>query len=1401
MAYNSTNIYSTQSNTTNYYTDIGYIFTDISYNQTINTSKTFAVSPVSVSMPAVSSQLATKAYVDIAKTNTTTTYNPSIVYNTNLYTYYGKILVQNNLTEWGNLYVNPSLKTSVTLPVAANLALTNVVISTDNPPNMDQLYTFGAGGKSKWIAMGSGTNSMAYSYDGINWVGIPTPVFSNTSSIGSGIAFNGRIWVAGGSGAINTLAYSCCGIVWNGLGAGIFTTNSSNIAWNGLLWVATGGNAGNTLAYSYDGINWTGLGTTIFSGYGTGVAWNGTVWVASGNATGTPGNTMAFSYNGINWTGMGKTTFSTTGFNVAWNGIMWVMGGQGTNTLAYSYTGTTGWTATTSPFTTSAFDIAWNGVVWVATGGGTFTLAYSYNGINWTGVANSASTIFTSQGYGVRWNGLMFVATGSGLNGMAYSYNGITWYGLGLTLPFSTYGYSVAWGGKRENTMYLPIPRTLALGSGAGGTIAYAYAGTNTTQYDLTFNWTYGVTQFGFSTNTLFSQANAAAWNGGKWIAVGNTVSSSVPGNTLAFSSIQNGNIYYNAVVGNVVGSNTLGNAGNVWIGMGNYIFSQSGNGIGWNGNVWVAAGRGGNSLAYSSDGFSWFGLGTSIFSTAGTSVTWNGRVWLATGSGSGNTLAYSNDGVVWNGLGNSIFSSQGNGAAWNGTMWVASGAGTNTLAFSMDSITWTGLGTATFSTSGNSIATNTSNTMWVAAGSGTNTLAYSTDGISWTAVASIFTAAGNSVIWNGKFFIAAGQGTNTLAYSYNGITWTGEGSSIMTNGVGLVANMGVGSAILAPNFTTNIGATTTPLWVVTGTGTHTLSYSYNGIYWVGLGNGVFGTQGNGIAASSSGTWVAAGVGGNTLAYSINGTTWVGLGNAIFFATGMSVATNDVVWVAGGIATSPSLGNTVAYSYNGITWIGTGNPVFITTGNDFTWNGQMWVGGGQGGNTLGYSYDGINWTGLGLSVFSTTVNSVFWSGTLWLAVGRGTNTMAYSYNGYNWVPVNFPNPITSTGNDVAFNGRIFVAVGSGGNSIAWSNSGTSWTGIAASSQAAGYLTYGLGVSWNGQMWVATGYGTQGNIVYSLNGKNWYPTNYLLFVYGWWVANNNVNLGNLLRNNQLQLNAYGPAQSQTLDIVADTYYQTGYRQLNFQMNFTQQTAGVVPPSTANTTTTTTTNTYIPSVVAVNGLPTLFYPLTRNIIDYSTSVVGITDAAVYGSCTVSTISCYNSAGAGCLYNSTGTTGQYMWLPNVTLPTSGGYTFAFWFNSTATNSTGMICTFYISSTALIFVYMNNGQLQVSSNGSANVTLFAPVVGRWYHFAWVCPSVGNSYIYVNGGAPNQGFNYLVTPFNYLGGTTVILYLLGDFNNGVNGAGMLGYMNNFYYFPRLLSPTEITALYTQTPV
>jgi hypothetical protein len=68
-----------------------------------------------------------------------------------------------------------------------------------------------------------------------------------------------------GDGSLNTISYSTDGgLNWTGVGKTIFSLIGYGIAWNGKLWIATGTGSTNSLAYSNNGIDWFGLGKTIF---------------------------------------------------------------------------------------------------------------------------------------------------------------------------------------------------------------------------------------------------------------------------------------------------------------------------------------------------------------------------------------------------------------------------------------------------------------------------------------------------------------------------------------------------------------------------------------------------------------------------------------------------------------------------------------------------------------------------------------------------------------------------------------------------------------------------------------------------------------------------------------------------------------------------------------------------------------------------------------------------------------------------------------------------------------------------------------------------------------------------------------------------------------------------------
>jgi hypothetical protein len=963
--------------------------------------------------------------------------------------------------------------------------------------------TFGTGIEPRWVAVGSGTHTIATSPDGITWTGLGTSIFSTQ---GNGVAWNGNLWVAVGSGT-NTIATSPDGITWTGLGTSIFTGNGIGVAWNGNLWVAVGSGT-NTIATSPDGITWTGRfdsnGTSIFSTQGNGVAWNGTLWVAVGEGT----HTIATSPDGITWTGLSTSIFSTQGNGVAWNGTLWVAVGKGsgTNTIATSPDGIT-WTAVSnsnSIFSTQGNGVAWNGYRWVAVGNGsgTNTIATSPDGITWTAVSNSNS-IFSS-GYGVAWNGTLWVAVGngSGTNAIATSPDGITWTGLGTSI-FSTYGRGVAFNNARPQSITYPRNLTVAVGSGTN-TIIYSTDG---------ITWTPSN-----NSTSIFTVGYGVAWNGTLWVAVGqgtNTIATSPDG------------ITWTAV------SNSTS------------IFSTQCNGVAWNGSIFVAVGKGTNSIAYSYDGITWTGLGTSIFSS-GNGVAWNGTLWAAVGEGS-NTQAYSYDGISWIGIGSPVFAGVnagvaiGQNIAWNGVYFLAVGGLSYLQGKSYDGINWiknpnSDTPWSTGSPRAYGIASN--GNIWVGTGTGKTIPHYSYDGFSWTTgVGSSFSSgSGKGVTWNGAYFIATGD---KILVSPDGINWT-------------------------TTFATNQGSSNAAAWnknlpkvkiqqpvVAVGQGTNSIAYSTDGERWSGLGTSIFSTLGAGVAWNGN-LWVAVGQGTNTIATSPDGITWTPRTNSLVGGNG--VAWNGSMFVAVGSKNNNiNLNDTIATSSDGITWNGRGS-IFSTQGNGVAWNGYRWVAVGSGTNTIATSPDGINWTASsnGNSIFSNG-NGVAWNGTLWVAVGDGTNTIAYSSDGINWTASSNGNSIFSTqGNGVAWNGTLWVAVGEGTHTIATSPDGITWTAVSNSTSI--FSTQGNGVAWNGYRWVAVGNGSGTNtIATSPDGITWtaVSNSNSIFSSGNGVAGN-PKIGATIVDSDIIINSNGINASNSLEFVTENYYQQGVNNISITL---------------------------------------------------------------------------------------------------------------------------------------------------------------------------------------------------------------------------------------------------------
>ena len=174
-------------------------------------------------------------------------------------------------------------------------------------------YTVGqsvAYGNGRWIATGSNipnSNTIAYSDNGINWIGLGIPIFIYGCY---GVAYGNGRWVAVGRGSNYTIAYSDNnGITWTATGTNIYSNNSSSfgVAYGNGRWISVGNSSTtNTIAYSDDGITWSGAGNNIFA-IGQRVSYGNGLWTAVGTGT----NSLAYSNDGINWIGIGTSIFST----------------------------------------------------------------------------------------------------------------------------------------------------------------------------------------------------------------------------------------------------------------------------------------------------------------------------------------------------------------------------------------------------------------------------------------------------------------------------------------------------------------------------------------------------------------------------------------------------------------------------------------------------------------------------------------------------------------------------------------------------------------------------------------------------------------------------------------------------------------------------------------------------------------------------------------------------------------------------------------------------------------------------------------------------------------------------------------------------------------------------------
>jgi hypothetical protein len=334
----------------------------------------------------------------------------------------------------GQQFVPGALGTTVSTSNILTSTMTTSTITVTNTAYLTNTAT-----QQIWVTTGSINAVINFfsSTDGRTWSSTHTGIaLTNNGSVGNVVAYNGSIWVIGGStGSSSVLYTSPNGTAWVTNATTLNQTNCYGLAWNGSYWLILGAatTAINTIIKANATLtSFTTTATGAASGFtsqANAAAWNGSMWVAVGVDSGTNPN-MKYSYDGTNWTNAAAGRIAGGGNAVIWNGYMWVAGGvaSGSSVLWYSYNGMN-WTASpnaTTLMTSSCQSIAWNGTVFVAGGysGGAGKLIYSYDGITWTAVSGYVLSISV---FSVVWNGTLFVAAGSGTVGTTSSPDGITW--------------------------------------------------------------------------------------------------------------------------------------------------------------------------------------------------------------------------------------------------------------------------------------------------------------------------------------------------------------------------------------------------------------------------------------------------------------------------------------------------------------------------------------------------------------------------------------------------------------------------------------------------------------------------------------------------------------------------------------------------------------------------------------------------------------------------------------------------------------------------------------------------------------------------------------------------------------------------------------------------------------
>jgi len=203
---------------------------------------------------------------------------------------------------------------------------------------------------------------------------------------------------------------------------------------------------------------------------------------------------------------------------------------------------------------------------------------------------------------------------------------------------------------------------------------------------------------------------------------------------------------------------------------------------------------------------------------------------------------------------------------------------------------------------------------------------------------------------------------------------------------------------------------------------------------------------------------------------------------------------------------------------------------------------------------------------------------------------------------------------------------------------------------------------------------------------------------------------------------------------------------------------------------------------------------YYPFDTDVKNYATGV-GVTNGALGGN--TSFISVSNTVykiGTGSLYKNNNSASSYF-LTSTFPANSGGYTFAFWINVMTGSPNNIVWIFFSNTSPNMRIALNyiaspsSFAITTSPTSATPVyqTVYSSVVlNTWYHVVWTLDTNNNTIVYLNGTSIYTTSTLSYFSNSFAGGR----YILDD------SPGIIGALDDFRYYNRVLNSTEVTSLY-----